>query len=412
MPVTRMLRTRARPLFTSARFLGSSTASVWGGEGLGGAHERSEFGAGTQVPIVSSVGFGYDSLDKWNEVALGREDGHIYSRNTNPTVRAFERKVAALEGGAAAVAFASGMAAVSNTLWALLRPGARVVTSRDLYGGSALTFLEHLPRFGVQAELVAHADLAAEIAKGCDVVYLETPTNPSLKVVDVAELAAAGRAAGAVVIVDNTFATPILQNPLSLGAHLVLHSASKFLGGHADVLGGVLCGDAELVRRVFEWREIDGACLDPSAAYSLLRGMKTLQLRVERQSSNAMAVARFLEAHPAVEGVRYPGLPSHPEHAIAAAQMRGGFGGMLAFSLHQGWPAVEAALPRLRLAHRCANLGAVETVVGPPRTTSHVECTAEERAALGIPEGLVRYSAGIADPHDLVQDLEQALGAM
>jgi cystathionine gamma-synthase len=228
---------------------------------------------------------------------------------------------------------------------------------------------------------------------------------------DIERLARAGHDAGAVVIVDNTFATPINQNPLSLGADLVVHSATKFLGGHADALGGVVVGSSELIEKVYRYREINGATLDPMAAYLLLRGMKTLHLRVERQGQSAQKIAEFLSEHPKVLGVNYPGLPSHPHHDIARKQMRG-FGGMLSFSIGDDLEAVRKFIPRLRLAHAAANLGSVETIVGPPATTSHVEVPAHERAALGIPEGLVRYSTGIEDVHDLLEDLESALEAI
>jgi cystathionine gamma-synthase len=229
-----------------------------------------------------------------------------------------------------------------------------------------------------------------------------------VKITDIARLAEAAHRVGALVAVDNTFATPINQNPLNLGADLVLHSATKFLGGHADALGGAACGSRELVQRLYHFREINGATLSAGDAYSLLRGMKTLALRVARQNDSAMTIARWLTRHPAVEHVNYPGLDSHPNHDIAARQMRG-FGGMLSFSVRGGLDAIKVFLPKLEFAHRAANLGCVETVVGPPSVTSHVECTAEERAAAGIPEGLVRYSTGIEDVADLIADLEQAL---
>ncbi|MEX1271340.1 MAG: aminotransferase class I/II-fold pyridoxal phosphate-dependent enzyme, partial [Acidimicrobiia bacterium] len=271
---------------------------------------------------------------------------------------------------------------------------------------------DFLPRAGVEVDLRDTTDFDAieeAVAKGCDVLYLETPTNPTLKVLDLERLAAAGHAAGATVIVDNTFATPINQNPLALGADLVVHSATKVLGGHADALGGVVAGSEALVHGVYQYREINGATLHPMAAYLLLRGMKTLHLRVERQSSNAQRIAEFLEGHPKVPVVNYPGLRSHPQHDIATRQMRG-FGGMLSFGLDGELDAVRRFLPALRLANGAANLGSVETIVGPPATTSHVECTAEERAALGIPEGLIRYSTGIEHVDDLLEDLDQALG--
>jgi len=384
--------------------LSSSTLSVWAGEG------GSLVQGATQVPVVYSAAYGYPDVDAWLDVALGRKPGHIYSRNTNPTVHAFEEKVRILEGADAATSFATGMAAVSNTLFALLGPGDRVVSVKDTYGGTNRLFLDFLPRVGVEVELCDtsdHEQIEAAIAQGCRLVYLETPTNPTLKVMDIARLATAAHEAGAIVVADNTLATPINQNPLALGADLALHSATKFLGGHADALGGVVCGGPELVARVFHYREITGATLDPMAAYLLIRGMKTLALRIGRQNESALRIAQWLQEQPAVAAVYYPGLATHLHHDVAARQMRG-YGGVLSFTLEGGFEAVKRVLPRLKLAHRAANLGAVETVAGPPATTSHVECTAEEREAMGIPEGLIRYSVGIEDAGDLIADLKQA----
>ena len=389
--------------------MGQSTQSIWGGE-----QEHELFERSTQVPVVHSVSFAYKDIDTWQKVALGQEPGHIYSRNTNPTVRAFEDKVKTLEGAQAATSFASGMAAISNTLATFVQTGDRIVSIKDSYGGTNVIFNEFLPPLGIDVALCETGDyvqLEAEIAKGCRLLYLETPTNPTIKITDIKRLAAKARAVGALVVVDNTFATPINQLPLELGADIVLHSASKYLGGHADALGGVICGSHELVEKVYHYREINGATLAPMDAYSLLRGMKTLKLRVERHNSNAMAIAHYLQSHPMVEQVNYPGLESHPGHDIAKQQMSG-FGGMLSFSVKGGLEAIKLFLPKLQFAHMAANLGCVETVVGPPVTTSHVECSAEERAAAGIPEGLVRYSAGIEDIEDLIADLEQALGVL
>ena len=389
--------------------MGQSTQSIWGGE-----QEHELFERSTQVPVVHSVSFAYKDIDTWQKVALGQEPGHIYSRNTNPTVRAFEDKVKTLEGAQAATSFASGMAAISNTLATFVQPGDRIVSIKDSYGGTNVIFNEFLPPLGIDVALCETGDyvqLEAEIAKGCRLLYLETPTNPTIKITDIERLAAKAHAVGALVVVDNTFATPINQLPLELGADIVLHSASKYLGGHADALGGVICGSHELVEKVYHYREINGATLAPMDAYSLLRGMKTLKLRVERHNSNAMAIAHYLQSHPMVDQVNYPGLESHPGHDIAKQQMFG-FGGMLSFSVKGGLEAIKLFLPKLQFAHMAANLGCVETVVGPPVTTSHVECSAEERAAAGIPEGLVRYSAGIEDIEDLIADLEQALGVL
>ena len=271
------------------------TRAVWAGE------ERYLLDRATQVPVVHSVGFGYENVDEWYEVATGAAPGHIYGRNTNPTVAVFEEKLRVLEGGEAATSASTGMAAISNMLHALLERGQRVVSVKDTYGGTSLLFTKYLPRIGVAVELVDTTDadgVEQAMDRGCDLLYLETPTNPTLKVIDLPRLLAAGRDRGAITVVDNTFATPVLQQPLALGADLVVHSATKFLGGHADALGGAVVGRGDLVEEVFRYREINGATLHPEAAYLLLRGMKTLHLRVERQSANAMAVAEFLDGPP------------------------------------------------------------------------------------------------------------------
>ncbi len=383
----------------------SATLAVWAGEN-GPFWERS-----TQVPVVHSVSFGYDDMDQWLKVGQGLTSGHIYSRNTNPTVQAFEQKVCKLEGAEAATSFASGMAAVSNTLFTLLSPGDRIISIKDTYGGTNKLFTEFLPRFQIEATLcdtTDHEAIEKAIASGCHLLYLESPTNPTMKVVEIARLTKAAHAVGALVVVDNTLATPITQKPLELGADLVLHSATKFLGGHADALGGVVCGQSELIQRIYHYREITGATLDPMAAYLLLRGMKTLHLRIHQQSASALRIARHLQAHNAVTHVFYPGLETHPQHEIAKRQMTV-FGGVLGFMVKGGFEAVRSFLPRLRYAHRAANLGSMETIVGPPAMTSHVECSPEEREAMGIPESLIRYSVGIEDVDDLIADLDQAL---
>lgn len=384
------------------------TKAVWAGE-----KEVLVHGA-TQVPVVVSVAYNYDDMDEWLDVAVGKKQGHIYGRNTNPTVQAFEDKVKILEGAEAATSFSTGMAAISNTLYTFLKPGDRIVSIKDTYGGTNKIFTEFLPKMNIEVALCEtgdHEAIEKELEKGCTILYLETPTNPTVKITDIERMAKKGKEVGAIVVVDNTFATPINQNPLALGADLVLHSATKFLGGHADALGGVVCGAKELIEPIYHYREINGATLDPWAAYLLLRGMKTLKLRAEQQEKNALAIAQYLQQQELVEDVYYPGLETHTNHDIAKKQMKG-FGGMLSFSLKGGMDAVRILLPALKYANRAANLGAVETTYGPARTTSHVECTPEERAAVGIAEGLVRISAGIEDTEDLIQDLEQAFALL
>lgn len=381
-----------------------ATKAVWAGE-----KEFRAFGA-TQVPVVMSVAYDYDDVDEWYEAAMGNRPGYIYNRMSNPTVRALEEKVRILEGAEAAVGFSSGMAAISSTLYTFLRPGDRVVSVKDTYGGTHKLFTEFLPNIDVKVEMCTtgdHAEMEREIAKGCKILYLETPTNPMLKITDIRRLVKAAKSAGAMVVVDNTFATPVNQNPLNLGADIVIHSATKFLSGHADVLGGVVCGSKERMEKVYHYREINGATMDPWSAYLILRGIKTLKLRVEQQAKSAMEIACFMQTQSQVEAVYYPGLETHPGHEIAREQMRG-FGGILSVDLKGEMKAIKMLLSKLNYANRAGNLGAVETIYGPARTTSHVECTPEERKSLGISEGLLRISVGIEDTEDLIGDLRQA----
>ena len=384
------------------------TAAVWAGEG------NTNVKGAVTTPIVNSVAFSYTDLDEWHNVALGNEEGYIYSRNTNPTVAALEEKIRVLEGAEKATSFSTGMAAISNTLFAFLTSGKRVVSLKDTYGGTSKLFLDFFPKYNVEVTLcntTNHEEIEEEIAKGCDVVYLETPTNPTLKIVNIKRLSAAAKKANAVVVVDNTFATPINQNPLQLGADLVVHSATKFLCGHSDAMGGLLAGKKELVQQVFHFREINGASLQADPAYMIARGMKTLELRIERQNASALQIAQWLQNHPKVGDVFYPGLATHLNHDIAVQQMRG-FGGILSFSLAGGYNQVKQFLPKLQLVHLAASLGSVSTLAGPPRTTSHVELTEEQRKLLGIPEGLIRYSVGIENVDDLMQDIEDALASL
>jgi len=381
------------------------TKGVWAGE------EKTFFKNSTQVPVVHSVAFGYETLDEWMDVVLEKKEGYIYSRNTNPTVKVFEEKMAVLEGTEAAVSFSTGMGAISNTLFALLRPGDRVVTQKDTYGGTSKLFLKYLPDFGIEVKLCETGDhelMEKEINKGCRLVYLETPTNPTLKVVDLERLAKAAKKVGAIVVTDNTFSTPFNTNPAEFGVDLIIHSATKFLSGHADALGGIVCGTEENIRTINAYREIHGDSLHPMAAYFIIRGIKTLHLRIKQQNSSAMEIASFLKTLPAIGEVHYPGLAGHKNHNIAKKQMKG-FGGILSFSVKEGSGRMKEILEKLKIAKLAANLGAVETIAGIPATTSHVECSIEEREELGIPEGLIRYSVGIEETEDLINDLKQAI---
>ena len=384
------------------------TQSVWGGEIKTFPH------GATQTPTVNSVAYEYDNLDEWMQVAKGEKDGHIYGRNTNPTVNVLEEKIRILEGAEAATSFSSGMAAISNTLFANLNSGDRVVTGKDTYGGTSKLFLEFLPKYDIEVVLcdtTDHDQIEEEVNKGCQLLYLETPTNPTLKIQDIKRLSSVGKKVGSLIVVDNTLATPINQNPLALGADLVVHSATKFLCGHSDALGGVVCGDQEKIEKIFHFREINGATLDPNAAYLIIRGMKTLALRMERHNANAMELANWLTEHPKIETVFYPGLETNSGYTTAVEQMKG-FGGVLSFSLSGEKDLIPIFITKLTFANAAAHLGSVDTIIGPPKTTSHVENTKEERSALGIPENMVRCSVGIENIDDIKIDFLHALESL
>jgi cystathionine gamma-synthase len=388
--------------------LSMDTQAVW-------AAESGPFPYGAAVmPIVTAATFAYEDLDTWQSVALQQRAGHIYSRNSNPTLEVLEKKIAVLDGTEAAAGFSTGMAAISSTFFALLSPGDRVVSIKDSYGGTNVLFEEFLPRFSIEARLCDTTDfdeIESELARGCNLLYLETPTNPTLKVIDIERLCRAAKRHGTIVVTDNTFATPMNQLPAVLGSDLVVYSATKFLAGHSDVLGGLLSGRADLVKKVHHFREISGATLHADAAYSILRGMKTLALRMARHNANAQTIAEHLAGHPKVANVFYPGLVNHPGHAIARRQMKG-FGGVLSFVPRGDFANLRTVLNSLQLAQRAAHLGGVATTAGPPSVTSHVELTAEERARAGIPETLIRYSVGIEDSNDLIADLDRALASI
>ena len=383
------------------------TKSVWAGETDSFPYNT------TQPSTVHSVAFSYDNVEEWMAVAKGDKKGYIYGRNTNPTVEILEKKVAILEGAESSTAFSSGMAAISNTLFANLKPGDRVVVGKDSYGGTSKIFMEFLPKFDIDVVFCDTTDIKKfkkEIEKKCDLLYLETPTNPTLKIQDIQALTEYTKTSKSLVVVDNTLATPINQNPLSLGADVVLHSATKFLCGHSDAIGGIACGNKDIIDKIFHFREINGACLDPNPAYMILRGMKTLSLRMEKHNNNAMELSRWLSKHNNVKNVFYPGMPHHDGHEIAKNQMNG-YGGVLSFSVADE-NLISNFISNLKFAHAAAHLGSLDTIVGPPKTTSHVENTSQERIELGIPENLIRCSVGIEHIDDIKNDFDRALRAL
>jgi len=336
---------------------------------------------------------------------------NIYQRYFNtPNQRAVAAKLAALEQGEDALVFGSGMAAITTTLFALLKPGDHAVFQEDLYGGTYHFVAAELTQFGIEVSFARNqSDFAAQLRPNTKLIYVESPSNPLLHCVDLAATAALGKARGLLTVIDNTFATPINQTPLTLGIDVVVHSATKYLNGHSDLNAGAVIASRELVARIRPCAVNHGGMLDAHACYMLERGLKTLALRVERQNQNAGKLARWLQKHPTVACVNYPGLSDHPDHAVAARQMRG-FGGMLSFELRNAAQA-NTVLGRFELATAALSLGGVETLVTIPAKTSHVKLTAEERAAIGISDALLRVSVGIEDGDDIIADFEQALAA-
>jgi methionine-gamma-lyase len=364
-------------------------------------------------PVHLTSTFAFDSAEAGGEMFAGTREGHFYSRISNPTTDLLERRLASLEGAEAGVATASGMGAITATLWSFLRAGDEVITDQTLYGCTFAFLRDGLTRFGVtvrQVDMTRPADLAAAISDRTRIVYFETPANPNMRLVDIAAISRIAHDAGAKVVVDNTYATPVLTRPVALGADVVVHSATKYLGGHGDLVGGIAVGGIEDMARVrlVGVKDMTGAVMSPFTAFLVLRGLKTLALRMARHGQSAQAVARWLEAHPAVSQVFYPGLQSFPQHDLAARQMAGG-GGMMAFELKGGHGAGVSMMNRLTMIRRAVSLGDAETLIQHPASMTHSTYTPVERAAAGIGEGMVRLSVGLEDVGDILADLEMAL---
>ncbi len=363
-------------------------------------------------PIYQTATFWYETAAEGARLGQEIPPGYVYTRWGNPTTRALEEKVALLEGGEDALATASGMGAISATLLAALRPGDHAVAPAAIYQASYQLFSEVLPALGIQTTLIGDTSVEAyerALRPTTRLIYIETPSNPMLGITDIAAVAALGRARGALTVADNTWATPYNQTPLSLGVDVVVHSATKYLGGHHDVTAGVIVGSREFIGRAKRWVRLLGATPDPFGSWLVIRGLATLALRVERQNRTAQALAEFLAAHPAVDRVYYPGLPDHPGHEVARRQMRG-FGGMLSVEVAGGYEASVRVFEALRVCTRATSLGGVSTLVSHPAAISSVHMPAHVREAAGIAPGLIRISVGIEDPDDLLEDFRQALG--
>ncbi len=388
----------------TGRQAGIATRAVHVGE------SRHGVGGPVVSPVVQSATFTFASVEEMKRWAEGRSKADIYTRYGNPTLRVAEAKLAALEEGEAGLMTASGMAAISTTLLTFVGAGEEIIATRRLYGGTYRLMRDLLPRFGIKVHFV-ESDLRgveARVTPRTRLLYTETPTNPTLQIVDLRKAAALARRLGLVSAVDNTFATPVLQRPLTLGFDVVCHSATKYLGGHSDIIAGAVAGRAKLVEKIRHTMIELGGSLDPAAGYLLIRGMKTLETRMRRQAANALAVARFLERHPKVARVHYPGLRSHPDHALARRQMSG-FGAMLAFDLKGGLGAARRFCQRIQVFLLAVSLGGVESLAVLPIYTSHHHMSREELAAAGVSPGTVRLSIGVEDAADLLADLKQAL---
>ena len=390
---------------SSTRKWGPQTSAVHSGE-----PNRHGVGVAVGTDICRTSTFTLASSAEMKRWAEGKSEAYIYTRYGNPTQAVAEGKIAALEGAEAAVATASGMAAISSALLGTLQAGDELISTAQLYGGSYRLMRDMFPRLGIQVQHVETdlAGLEGKLSPRTKVLYVESPTNPMLRLVDLYKAVAFAKKHKLISIIDNTFATPILQNPIAMGYDIVVHSATKALAGHSDIIAGAAAGSAWWMKRIREMVIGLGGSMDPEAAFLLIRGLKTLGLRVQRQCENAMAVAVFLEKHPKVARVHYPGLRSHPDHAIAKKQMRG-FGSMMAFDLKGGLVAAEKFCDRVQLFLLAVSLGGAESLVALPLYTSHYNMSTEELARAGVSPGTVRVSIGIEDSGDLIEDLKQAL---
>ena len=364
-------------------------------------------------PMHLASTFAFESAEQGGAIFAGEQPGYFYSRIGNPTVDLLEQRIAVLEGAEAGVAAASGMGAITAVMWSLLKAGDEIVTDKTLYGCTFAFFRHGLAKFGVKVthvDLTDTAALEAAMHNGVKVVYFETPANPNMRLVDIAAISEVAHRHNAQVVVDNTYATPALTRPIELGADIVVHSATKYLGGHGDLVGGLVAGSAETMQKVRleGLKDMTGAVMSPFTATLIMRGLKTLALRMERHSKTAMEVARWLEAQPQVAAVHYPGLESFGQHALANRQMALP-GGMIAFDLAGGYDQGIRFMNRLEMIIRAVSLGDAETLIQHPASMTHSTYTPEERAEHGIGEGLLRLSVGLEESEDIFADLEQAL---
>jgi methionine-gamma-lyase len=363
------------------------------------------------VPIYETSTFVFKDAEQGAARFAGKEDGYIYTRLGNPTIRALERNVAELENGEAARACSSGMAAINTAVMSVAKKGDHVIATDCLYGGTVKLFLDILSKFGVEFTLVDSSNVAnveSAIKKNTRLIYIETPANPTLKLTDLRAVAKIAKAHEIMTMVDNTFMSPYFQRPIELGIDAVIHSLTKYLNGHSDIVGGIIVGSNSFIKTLDPILKNTGGILGPFEAWLTLRGIKTLPLRMEKHNENAIKIAEFLEAHPKVEKVCYPGLKSYPQHELAKRQMSG-FGGIVCFELKGGLEAGRKLMNSVKLCTLAVSLGAVETLIEHPASMTHAIVPKEERLKVGITDSLVRLSVGIEDAEDIIQDLEEAL---
>jgi methionine-gamma-lyase len=374
-------------------------------------HFEDEYGSAI-VPIYQTSTFRFRDADHGAACFAGKDKGYIYSRIGNPTVHALEDNISQLEGGYGGIATSSGMAAATTLYIALLGQNQHIISTDAVYGPARGVIENHFSRFGVQSSYVDTSDtdnIIKSIRKESKVLYIETPSNPTMKLTDLGKCSEIAREHGLMLVVDNTFSSPFLQNPISFGADVVFHSVTKFINGHADVVGGVIVTKTEeLYKKIRPVMVSMGCCMDPHQAFLVLRGVKTLSLRMERAQQNAMEIALYLENHPKVAWIKYPGLKSHPQYELAKRQMRG-FGSMLSFGLKGGFDAGKKLMNSVRLSTLAVSLGGVETLIQHPASMTHASVPHDEKLKAGITDDLVRYSVGIENVRDLINDLTQAL---
>lgn len=375
------------------------------------AGHKADATGSVNVPIYQTSTFAFRNAAHGAALFAGQEDGFIYTRIGNPTIHVLEDSVAELENGCGGIATSSGMGAVCTVYLALLESGVHLVSTASVYGPSRGLMEKDFSRFGVQSTYVDTSDLnqvEKALRPNTTVVYLETPANPTMQVTDIEQVSALAHAHGCLVVVDNTFASPYLQRPLDLGADVVLHSVTKFINGHADVVGGIIVAkETDTYKRLRKMMVNSGCNMDPHQAFLVLRGLKTLGVRIERAQQSAMEIACWLEKQPEVRAVRYIGLESHPQHELAKRQM-GGFGSMISFELNGGMTAGRLLMDHVQVATLAVSLGGVETLIEHPVSMTHASMSAEARRAAGFTDGLVRYSVGLEDVEDLIADLRQA----